>query len=210
MFDASTPILFLDIDGVLNGDSMFREKTWLELSNEEQLSDRMIGVLNDIINETGARIVISSTWRVRYYDFLVEYLPTRGLEHGIFLGKTPNHETMKVPSAWGESTTMAICHNGDLKSMGRGMEIEEWILTNVERSEIPKLRVLILDDQTDMGRMRPYLLQTTSYGPHQGLCYKHIKIATRVLKNPLGDHLVSPNPMWTEAKKNELYPPEEA
>ena len=70
-------IIFLDIDGVLNGygywiDKLSKIVSILHLKKAEQyLNDNIIGgiderrvkLLADIVNKTGAKIVVSSSWR---------------------------------------------------------------------------------------------------------------------------------------------------
>ncbi len=67
-----TPVIFLDIDGVLNNEA-FLKLAWdnvvpvpygsSEPSCEDQLDSTRIGLLNELIESTGAKVVLSSTWR---------------------------------------------------------------------------------------------------------------------------------------------------
>lgn len=54
---ATEAIIFLDIDGVLNGHE------WREEAGSCVISQRCVGHLNTILSATGARIVLSSAWR---------------------------------------------------------------------------------------------------------------------------------------------------
>jgi len=61
-------IIFLDIDGVMNSQvdyELAEARGDLEKAREEahELSERCVGLLNDLIDETGAEVVISSVWR---------------------------------------------------------------------------------------------------------------------------------------------------
>lgn len=62
-------IIFLDIDGVLNHEDFYRErfeKRYDDGAIEHPYSEidpKTVQRLNKIIEETGANIVISSTWR---------------------------------------------------------------------------------------------------------------------------------------------------
>ena len=54
-------IIFLDIDGVLN--SVMYDTQRLEESAENRIDMTRVKLLADIVNATGAKIVLSSTWR---------------------------------------------------------------------------------------------------------------------------------------------------
>ncbi|GJQ44086.1 MAG: hypothetical protein JETCAE03_35840 [Ignavibacteriaceae bacterium] len=56
-------IIFLDVDGVLNSevDYLLNNK---DIDERTDLAKRPMELLNDLIAETGAEVVISSTWRL--------------------------------------------------------------------------------------------------------------------------------------------------
>ncbi|MBB2964929.1 HAD domain-containing protein [Methylobacterium sp. R2-1] len=55
----SAPVLFLDIDGVLNS-----RECWASLRGQRHKIDRAkVALLNEVIAATGCRLVVSSTWR---------------------------------------------------------------------------------------------------------------------------------------------------
>ena len=56
-------ILFLDVDGVLNNDRALGRAARHNLPTFA-LDRHCLGLLKDIVHATGARIVVSSTWRV--------------------------------------------------------------------------------------------------------------------------------------------------
>jgi len=74
-------IIFLDIDGVMNSHTLWDklekeyEKTGIR---HEELKDEIDHysciVLKEIIDSTDSKVVISSTWRLNYYDFLKDFL----------------------------------------------------------------------------------------------------------------------------------------
>lgn len=57
-------IIFLDIDGVLNGMSTLHANIHLREKQRDDIDITCLGMLAEIVNATGARIVISSSWRV--------------------------------------------------------------------------------------------------------------------------------------------------
>jgi hypothetical protein len=61
-------IIFLDIDGVLNSATDFREAGYYDKSpnKTEVISPGKLYILEEIVRSTDAKIVISSTWRELY------------------------------------------------------------------------------------------------------------------------------------------------
>ena len=119
-------IIFLDIDGVMNceleeeGDSVYSFKPGYTISK------RCLKLLNTLIADTGAKVVISSTWRrgFKLEDFQAKF---RGIGFkGEILGFTPTLGTL------------------------RGIEILEWIKTNIETPYHAYEKYVILDDDSDM------------------------------------------------------------
>ena len=71
--------IFLDIDGVLNSQDFVNElgKLW----NGSQFDKKAIDRLNQITENTGAKIVISSTWRILYsFEELTNLLKKEGVK----------------------------------------------------------------------------------------------------------------------------------
>jgi len=130
-----TKIIFLDIDGVLNSRALQEqqfEKYKLTGNKrkfpEEDINHEACMVLKEIVKETNAKVVISSTWRFNYYDFLVKHLASYKIE---VIGKTKRG--------------CADCV--------RGNEILAWIQDNkdvVGVSYQDYKNYVILDDDSDM------------------------------------------------------------
>ena len=66
----SDKVIFLDIDGVLNDEGA-------NLRNGVYIDNDMVIRLKKIVEATGAQIVLSSSWRKAYFDFL------ENLENGL-------------------------------------------------------------------------------------------------------------------------------
>ena len=119
-------IIFLDVDGVLNNRKAFKQGKkdgfphGVSLVWDPDCVDR----LNKIIEKTGAKIVVSSTWRL-YDDAYKVLIEVMGIK-GEFIGCTPDHMRMVQDSC-------------------RGNEISEWMKENKEEGPI-----VILDDDSDM------------------------------------------------------------
>ncbi len=72
-------IIFLDFDGVLNSQLWYiRTKGNREI---DDLDTEAIGFLNTLIKNTGAKVVVSSTWRLnKTVDELQEILNRNGFK----------------------------------------------------------------------------------------------------------------------------------
>ncbi len=135
-------VVFLDIDGVLNSATWFREHGESVLDDAGHLDPAACVRVQRLCEVTGAEIVISSTWRLLYpLAGLRTVLASRGLTAQI-LGVTP-----------------------DL-SADRGEEIQRW-LDNVR--SVPRTSacrpltvegIVILDDDADMLHLLPWLVKT--------------------------------------------------
>lgn len=120
-------ILFLDIDGVLNSTSYWRDNGPLPMGKAGALDPEAIARLNTIICETGCRVVLSSSWRgpqLRLRSVGV-MLRERGFLFHLHDG-TPWHD-----------------HGCE-----RHCEITSWMTLNREEGE----RFMVLDDDTDAFR----------------------------------------------------------
>lgn len=127
-------VLFLDIDGVLNSEAWLQR--YLDAGQplpRPPLDPLAVARLERIIRETGARIVLSTSWRG--HPELPGWLRSHGCT-GEVIGVTPY-----------------------LGIGPRGREITRWLERAQARHE-PIGSVCILDDGDDMGDLRPYLVQT--------------------------------------------------
>ena len=143
-------VLFLDIDGVLNSENwfgyrlyciknnMFNEVMNFVNTNDERIKhklsmidDRAIANLNRIIEETGCKVVLSSSWRscVEAENALTEYLlKLKGFKYELY---------DVTPRLWFNDF-----------SIRRGEEIKLWMDKESEKNEIESF--VILDDDSDM------------------------------------------------------------
>lgn len=140
-------VIFLDFDGVMNtAKHCSKPGYW-----KDPCDTPHVEVLNTIIERTGAKVVISSVWRMDGIDNCRMYLGNKGFK-GEIIGTTP------VDSK-----------NGDT----RGHEIQEWMDTHpgVEK-------FVVLDDDTDMTGVERWFVhidRTTGLTEdHIPLVLKHI------------------------------------
>lgn len=98
--------IFLDIDGVLNSDEyMDRVKNTNIQGIESEIDVEKIKLLKKAIDETGANVVLSSSWR---YTKNAQYLKELLLRYGINTDSTPFIQNK------------------------RGIEIKQWLLKHPE------------------------------------------------------------------------------
>lgn len=128
--------IFLDIDGVLNSNEYFSSLEHIKRSNElldkgfnpsiahgvSSIDPVAVKNLNQLVNNTGAKIVVSSTWR--FSPDLSEIFKMSGIKAPIF-SITPSSQ-----------------------SRVRGEEIQIWL---DKKAESP-YNYIILDDDSDMLR----------------------------------------------------------
>lgn len=167
-------VLFLDVDGVLNSEAFLRKlddqhralghHAQCECFRLEHLIDREAIIrLNRLVVETGAKIVISSSWRLLLDPPELQRIL---IEHGLvaeIIGETPN----------GPNDPEMRATFGDIDRIFRGHEIDLWLSKHPEVE-----RFVILDDASDMVMHRNRLVQTDC---EEGLLDEHVDLAIRVL-----------------------------
>lgn len=80
-------VIFLDIDGVLNSDEYFDRIKDLNIQGiQSEVDIEKIRLLKKAIDVTGARVVLSSSWR---YTRNAQYLKELLLQYNIFTDSTP-------------------------------------------------------------------------------------------------------------------------
>lgn len=205
-------LLFLDVDGVLNSHEWFHRRhampeyhkameqcrqwyfEWDDredvLHDQWDLDPKAVSELNRLVALTDTQVVVSSVWRGRRRDVFTEALRRQGYHQGL-LGRTHHIE------GWYDHTA------APRSEVHRGMEIEHWILRHVPQDERRDLRVVILDDESDMGRLLPWRVQTST---QTGLKPEHFEAVEEVLRRPVDDLLAVPNPLWTPKARAKLYP----
>lgn len=132
-------VIFLDFDGVLNAetdDSGDADELW----SAAWLDSKMVGRLTQLVETTGARVVISSSWRQRRtQEELRAILAEHGYSSGI-LDVTPRH----TRPAEGERLV-------------RANEITAWLAVHPEVTSF-----VILDDDEEFGALAPNHVRTNS------------------------------------------------
>lgn len=102
---AGLPVLFLDVDGVLNCEQDFRDGF--------QMCQRKVRMLNLLPD---CDIVISSAWRIGTYDHLIAALKWLGLKHGVIGRTCSTFQTDAAANKWsmrGEEIAKWLAENGN-------------------------------------------------------------------------------------------------
>lgn len=144
-------LLFLDIDGVLNSGRWFHEtvdqrKYSLEIGESmmarHPIDAEAVVRLNRICSATGAKVVISSTWRKFDDSYELEQVLRHYGFTGVVVGATPVLDTR-------------TCVAG--RTIHRGYEIENWLSGLYGHVQ----QYCILDDDDDMlGSQQPNYVRT--------------------------------------------------
>ena len=142
-------ILFLDIDGVLNS-----EQSAARFHSYMKLDPRCIGLLNDVMEQTKAMIVVSSTWRVNFCP-TVEAMRNVLVKNGF----THPHRIIDL------TPVVSMARN-------RGQEIEKWLKDNCDK-QIERF-VIVDDDVFDLIRYKDHIVKTDM--EHEGLQQPHADI----------------------------------
>lgn len=129
-------IIFLDIDGVLNS------RQWmLECDGEfdqpiNQIDPKAVVRLNRITDATGAKIVVSSTWRLGFLMKCAD--PVLSLKG-----------CLRTYGITGEVIDMTPSKPNCIRNQ-RGKEIQAWLDDNYSRVD----KFIIIDDDSDMGKLK--------------------------------------------------------
>lgn len=153
-------VIFLDFDGVLNSREYMKSRPaeHADFDDIDDVDPDAVARVQRIVDATDARIVISSTWRLLHeLDELRDILKARGLTTGKVVAATP------------------ALHDKD-----RGDEIQRWLDMASIFTRRPE-GIVILDDDSDMGGLLPWLVKTTF---DKGLTDYHVTKAIEMLSKP--------------------------
>lgn len=93
-------VIFLDVDGVLNSDEYFNSIKDQKINTiENQIDINKVKLLKQAVNTTGAKLVLSSSWR---YTKNANNLKALLLNYGMIVDSTPflNNERGKEIKKW--------------------------------------------------------------------------------------------------------------
>ena len=180
-------VIFLDFDGVLNSENWMKSRrdkySMDDIHNQYpyyEIDPEAVEKLNTIIKATGAKVVVSSTWRLgRTVESLTQILEFQGFK-GEIIDMTPHHGSPKDIGY----------------SIPRGCEIDDWLkkksfkrvnysiakqIEKLEKSEIKNF--IILDDDTDMLLAQREHFVNTSW--RTGLTDEDVEESINILNTPI-------------------------
>lgn len=156
-------VIFLDVDGVLN--------TSKTNSNILDIDSFRLEYLKAIIDETDAKIVLSSSW-VKFFTKVNNKIIPRS-EKGFLFYNLLSLYSIEIYDI-----------------LGTGVNREEMIIDWISKNEVDSF--IIIDDEPNMfNKLLDRLIKTSIAEDNQmltnmddcfGLCYYHIKIAKNMLK----------------------------
>ena len=155
-------IIFLDIDGVLNS-SDYRQRMGMDYFSQI-IDRRKMTLLKHIVEETGAEVVLSSTWRKFWNPGENQLDPAGQYIHDIF----------REYGLWIHSKTAV------LERAGRNEEIQAWL------ARYPYVDGYVILDDKDFGwsdALRAHFVQTDLNG--DGLEESQVQRIIDVLKEKL-------------------------
>ena len=164
-------IIFLDIDGVFNSDTYYRQrKDFTPWDESKEFDPKCVENFNKITGETGAKIIVSSCWRKGNLSYLQTLFNMVGI-CGEVIGETPK---LRATDAF------SVPRGCEIKILLRDMfhypvwnwEIEKDIVREIES-------YVIIDDDSDMlFEQRNNFVQTSW---KYGLTLKHANKAIKIL-----------------------------
>ena len=174
-------IIFLDVDGVLNSDDYYASLNGTH-GYYKDIDIEKVKLLRQICDATGAKIVISSSWRgsdtytPRIYWILRNILAENGID---VIGDTPFVKT-ELDDVCREVIGLdGIVEEYNIKfGTGRAEEVHRWIVKNNPESFV------ILDDESwnwaEYGYDKNWI-QPHYFGDNGGLHTEHVEKAIKIL-----------------------------
>ena len=165
-------VIFLDIDGVLNYTEWYTdERNPGNLNGQEgDLDPLCVDRIIRICEETGAKVVISSDWRISWYGTQMR-LGRMGLDDNFVIDKTPEF-------IWRNLSKHDYFNENYEKTYeySRGAEIDAWLTSHPECTNF-----VIIDDRTDFtDEQSPHFVHID---PMYGITDKDVEFAIAILNH---------------------------
>lgn len=174
-------VIFLDVDGVLTTSSYNNPDT-------NHIDPQRVWILSQIVNRTGAKIVLISTWKMGYdkdsgkkedyYRVLENILAQYGLEIFDITDDIPE----KIKGSLPQTFSLEDLDNVEgVHGTGRAAEVEKWIHNHSVEDFV------ILDDEDHAWKeygLDKNWIHTCYYGPDcaAGLLEEHVDKICEILK----------------------------
>lgn len=185
-------VIFLDIDGVLNCERAYRlghcnyvKWEWPDGTEDhhQSFAPWCKEYLNELIDLTGAKIVISSTWRSSGIDFMRKVWELEGM-HGEIIGITPNFRSYKINIPRGVEIQHYLEEDLKFHHINWDKDIQK---EYIEKSGIENY--IIIDDDSDMlyGQRNHFVHVLPSPRNKDGFNQKYMKEALDKLRKSVID-----------------------
>lgn len=160
-------VIFLDIDGVLS-----------HFKSHWNIDPKKVALLEEVLKATGAKIVVSSSWRAGCRD-------GKDFVDKMFTSWRSQVSSLKRDSLFIESIIDVTDHHGS----ARGDEIQRWLDAHEDEVET----YVILDDDNDM--LEEQLFNFVQTDGWYGMSDRTVALATQILN---GEKIISPIRLNTE------------
>lgn len=155
--------IFLDIDGVLNSMDWFKQNK--SVTGYIEINPDKVKLLKEIVDCTGAKIILSSTWR----DLVAN-------------DNKPEHEMYTYLKNTLEKFGLSISDQTPCIQQNRPQEIKDWLENNTNDGD----HYVSLDDDYSYEAYEEYgigecLVKTSFYEPNGGLRKEHVEKAIKIL-----------------------------
>lgn len=164
-------VIFLDIDGVLNSEEFYQHRPLTQELNE--IDEEKVKLLQQIVQATNAKIVLTSTWRV--YDKTDKTSPSYKV-YGYLVDTLAKYD-------------LSIFDCTPWINENRPHEIQVWLsMWDLYKDIHEHIRgYVILDDdfshkQYAKFHLQNHLIKTTFYGERGGLQPEHVQQAIDILE----------------------------
>ena len=177
-------IIFLDIDGVLVNRETVCKHVDFEGQRLNPFHPDCVKNLNKIIEATGAKIVVSSSWRSdneEVWTSLLFYFTNQGVKQRP-IDKTPDLSHYKN-------------ENGLWTTRQRGEEIKAWLDAHPGQIE----QFVVIDDSSDMDAVRDNFVHIEN-GMEKGLESHHAESAILILSQPRTEVMATPSKSTAASK----------
>ena len=155
-------VIFLDIDGVLNSDRYVKERDWRTQGN---IDETRLPLLRRVVEETGAVIVLTTTWR-KYWSPDPALWDPRWQQSGEAFARHGLEIFDRTPEYAGNN---------------RDAEVRDWLAAHAGEVE----SFVILDDMHfGWGELADRLVQTSAR-IGRGLMENHVEKAIQLLMIPI-------------------------
>lgn len=178
--DSPRPVIFLDIDGVLN---RTKHSTHIRLDSD------LVSRLRRLVEATDADLVLSTFWR-HFREYIAYILHRHGIDASRVIDSTPGRgharKVKGVDESFATSTMIGRSAADEAEYESRHEEIEAWLVAHPERasgSGAARCRYVIVDDRPSAARPGTELYERfVRTVTEKGLTDENVNAAIEILR----------------------------